>query len=997
MPVGLVHTLFEDQARSSPEAVALLFGRHGEMRYGELNAVSNAIARQLICGRGSIVPIAIQRSSLLVIALLAVLKTGAAYSLLSPDAPDERNLSIIEDTRASFVITDESTAGRFNEVKKVSIEDLVSRAKGMEPKYSTNLRVYQEPNEYAYVVYTSGTTNRPKGVVLSHRAAHAGLTALPRLPASAEFHQLLCHSPNFSAAQRTILGTLVRGGTLCIASKEDLTTRLYDTILEMRITSLEITPRMLRLIDPSEVPETVKRISLGGELPEPDIVNAWASRVELTSAYGLSEVTQLNLRQRLEVDGNHRLIGKPADTTIAFILNPQTTDRLPSGAPGELCLAGSQLADGYLNLPLKTEEVFIPNPFGAGKLYRTGDMALAHPDGTIELLGRIDQQIKIDGQRVEPSESNTIIQTCDGVDGSFVVSAHVLGRKALVALVVPSQQREWTSLVREIRRILRTKIPAYAIPAYFIQRDSIPVNINGKMDIAGLVTNVEALPPAAFLSRSATPSSESSVSFEMIEGTEIVVASVVADTLSVPMDAIDMTLSFQELGGTSLDAIIAASKLRSRGIEAQVPDILIASSLREIASRSSTATTKNRPPPAAFSLVPDDARTAEIASSNELEDAYPVTPLQEGIIVDSMMGRAQYIYRRIYQLNGVSASEVKSALEQIISRNAILRSVFLPWKRTYIQAVKRQAQLEWATRSDISLQSLSNYPIRNMTLDEGPLIRAEVLNHQLLILEMHHALFDFWSGQFLLEDANAILSGQHPVNRTPFNAYVDWQAKQRTPKTANFWRQYLEGAKPSNLGIMEPESITGTAYVANLKGSPISFCSTHGISLGAVVHAAWALTLARQLQLSDVLFLSAFSGRDAQVDGILDLLGPTICTVPMRIRIDENASALDFIKDVQSNLWKVSRYAHTGLKAALVDGRLETDSFNTMINVLVKRKVRMEDAPLIPVLEHGDNFTQYVPFSVQLPSPTFHHSGNIVHGSSYPLLTEHQISNARVR
>jgi hypothetical protein len=327
-----------------------------------------------------------------------------------------------------------------------------------------------------------------------------------------------------------------------------------------------------------------------------------------------------------------------------------------------------------------------------------------------------------------------------------------------------------------------------------------------------------------------------------------------------------------------------------------------------------------------------------------------------------MMGRAQYIYRRIYQLNGVSVSDVRSALEQVIASNPILRSVFLPWKRTHIQAVKRHPQLEWTVTSDISLES--NNSIQEMSLDEGPLVRAEILNSKWLILEMHHALFDFWSSQFLVEDANAILKGQKPAPRMSFNAYVEWQEKQRTQETTEFWRRYLEGAKPSNLSIADPEWTTGTAYVASLKSSPTTFCNRHGVSLGAVVHAAWALTLARQLQTQDVVFLTAFSGRDAQVDGILDLAGPTLCTVPMRVPIDSETSVLAFVKGVQDNLWKLSRYAHTGLKTALADGKLEASSFSTMINVLLRQKARSEDTPLIPVLKHGDNFTQYVSLTV---------------------------------
>ena len=289
-PAVLIHFLFEQRAEATPDAIAVQFEHQNCMTYQQLNETANAVARQLVCGRGTFVPIVVQRSLNLVIALLAVMKAGAAYVLLSPDAPNERNKFILEDLRASFVIVDETTHGRFLPCNEISIEDSLAQSQHND---TSNLNIHQVPSDHAYVIYTSGTTGRPKGVLLSHRAACCGLSALPALEPSQPLRQLLCHSPNFSAAQRTILGTLTRGGTLCLASKESLTLRLHDTITQMAVSTLEITPSMLKLIDPDTVPKTIKKITLGGEIVNPLLVDLWARRVELFSAYGLSECTQV--------------------------------------------------------------------------------------------------------------------------------------------------------------------------------------------------------------------------------------------------------------------------------------------------------------------------------------------------------------------------------------------------------------------------------------------------------------------------------------------------------------------------------------------------------------------------------------------------------------------------------------------------------------------------------------------------------------------------------
>lgn len=290
---GLVHSLFERQAKKNPNAIAVQFENQDELTYQQLNEAANGVARQLSWARNTIVPIAVSRSINLVVALLAVLKAGAAYVLLSADSPSERNRFIVNDTKALFVITDSTTEGSFKPMQEACIEDLVTVSQEMSPKYRTNVNNYQDPSDTAYVIYTSGTTGHPKGVILSHSAAHTGISALPGLDPSQSFRQLLCHSPIFSAAQRTILGALCRGGRLCLASKENITLYLSDTIEEMGISSLEITPSMLKLIDASNVPSAIKRITLGGEAVGPELVETWAEKVELISAYGLSECTQV--------------------------------------------------------------------------------------------------------------------------------------------------------------------------------------------------------------------------------------------------------------------------------------------------------------------------------------------------------------------------------------------------------------------------------------------------------------------------------------------------------------------------------------------------------------------------------------------------------------------------------------------------------------------------------------------------------------------------------
>lgn len=950
-----VHGLIELQAKVKPDAIAIAFEVEHSMTYYELNGLANAVARQLVCGRGAIVPIAVSRSINMIVALLAVLKSGAAYTLLSTDSPKDRNQFIVDDTKAPFVIVDKAMYGTFDGTRQVQIEELVAKAEMLSKTHYSNLDVYQAPTDYAYVIYTSGTTGRPKGVLLSHAAAYAGLCASPALDPVQSFRQLLCHSPNFSAAQRTILGTLSRGGTLCLASKDNITLHLHDIIEQMGISTLEITPSMLKLMEPSMVPQTVKRITLGGEPVGPALVESWADKVELISAYGLSECTQLNFRHSLKPGSDPRMIGKPSDSTTYHVLEPNSLALVAAGVAGELCLSGAQLAHGYLNLPEVTNAVFVQNAFGPGRLYRSGDLVVSNRDGLIELVGRIDQQIKIDGQRVEPNESNSIIQLQPGVAMSYVVSAFVLNRKSLVAVVVPESSRDWPTLVSGLRSTLRSVLPSYSTPRYWVQQEQLPLNTNGKIDIAALVSTVEAMNSSQLITPSTSLLFLGSSQPSINDMFEYQIVEVAAEVLSLGPEFVDLNASFQELGGTSLDAILFASKLRKKSIRILVPDILQANSLRGLVLHGTHSPSAATTLPVPFSLL----RKNSALDMAGLEDAYPVTPLQESVLADSILENANHVYHRVYKLQGASPAQVQAAIETIIAKNSILRTTFRPFKRSFVQIVNKYVPLSWKLVRGKSLSKfLEESKQQGMAIDE-PLIRGTVLNEELLVLEMHHALFDFWSSQFVLADAIAVLEGKTPTSRLPFSTYVAYQQSAHDELAKDFWKSYLGQAPPTILDIPKAaESEEPFVLEADIGGSLSELTDSHGVTMGTALHAAWALTLARLLKSTDVTFMTAFSGRDAEIDGALTLNGPTLCTVPMRVQVDTSVSIIEFAKGVQHNLWELSRYAHSGTRDALAAGSLKAGSFNSMVNLLVKLQETPEDAPLKPLITHSDNFTQ---------------------------------------
>ncbi|KAK7932499.1 nonribosomal peptide synthase [Apiospora marii] len=919
-----VHRLFERQVVLTPHAPAAQFETDAPISYDQLNRIANQVARKLPAARGSLVPVCVQRSLNLVVSLVAVLKTGAAYVTLDPETPQERNSFIVEDVDADFVIVDKTTAGRFP--NELVIDHLVQTSR--QQAKDTNLGRICDPSDPVYVIYTSGTSGHPKGVLHTHASATSGLDAFPTLP---DLRQLLFHNPVFSAAQRSVWSTLKQGGCLCLASKENLTVHIGRTINQMQINVIDVTPSTALLIEPGTVP-CLRRMTVAGELINPALIPLWADnkKLELLNAYGLSENTQVNWRRAMRPGQNPQNIGRPSDTTTAFVLEPGTVRLSPLLVPGELCLGGQQLAVRYLNRPDKTAEAFIENPFGPGRLYRTGDMVVAHDDGSIEMVGRIDFQVKINGQRVEPGDSNSIIQTHPGVYTSSVVSAEIGGRKVLVAVVIPKSGTEWRQMRSELKTLLKLHVPGYMMPAYWVPEKELPLNINGKVDIPRLAKYVEGLGRDHLLELSAESSRATSDDGEDSDDeftpAALKLRDVWAEILNLPTSRISASDFFQELGGSSLDAIRCASKAHEMHLDIPVADILRLP-LGDVAKQGGHHHKEVVANVAPFSLLPEKSKL----DRKGLVDAYPTTPLQDAFLADSLLGNSTYVYRRYYRMQG-NPQEFRRALESMAQWHPVLRATFLPNKTSFLQVIRETAEVSW---SDLPMMTASEFTARpKASIEPGEsYVQFAALQDNVLAVTMHHALFDYWSNEFLLEDLVATMRGQPPTPRPSFANFVHSFKHQDQSEMASFWQAKLQDATPSLLGHqMADNGIVEMEITENLQ----ALTSTHRISPGSLVYAAWTLVLSMHTAQSDVVFGATLSGRDAAVAGILDMAGPTINTVPFRVQIDHDQSLLSLARSIQDDLWDYSVPAQLGLGGILRAAGAKADLYDTLVNVLVK-------------------------------------------------------------
>lgn len=552
-----VHELFEAQAKKTPERVALAFGER-TMTYGELNAQANGLARTLQdngVAAESIVGVMTERSFAMMIGILAVLKAGGAYLPIDPGFPEERKRFMLEDSgaRVLLVPSGEAETAKGLPVLTLAIEE---RAEGDR----SNLSRASVPSDLAYILYTSGSTGKPKGVMVEHGSLVNTLAHLQRLfPLEQEDAYLLKTSFTFDVSMSELFGCFFTGGKLVIlepgAEKEPA--RIIETIRRHQVTHMNFAPSMLQSFmdvaeskDAAPALQSLKYVFAAGEALGAHTVQKFYSLglpTKLVNLYGPTEAT-IYATGFAFTGGEelHRVpIGKPISNMRAYIVD-EHMNLQPVGVDGELCLAGKGLARGYLNQPELTAHKFMDHPFCPGeKLYRTGDLARWQEDGNIVFRGRIDQQVKLRGFRIELEEIEKTLLQHPSVRGAAVaVKEDSSGLESLVAYVVTDEEKpdeEWTVH-------LGRWLPAYMVPTRYMRLEKLPLSTSGKVDRKALPS-----PEAALSPQPAEEAPVTEIERKLIEITENI----------LNMQGIGVNDNFFRLGGNSLLTIRFVTEIES--------------------------------------------------------------------------------------------------------------------------------------------------------------------------------------------------------------------------------------------------------------------------------------------------------------------------------------------------------------------------------------------------------------------------------------------------
>jgi amino acid adenylation domain-containing protein len=501
-----VAELFEDIAAASPDSIAISF-RSEELSYGELNVRANRLAhrlRRIEVGAETLVGCCIERSLDLIVALVAILKAGGAYLPLDPSYPKECFDYLLKDTNTPVMLTQKSLAtflpvGR--SVKRICVDEDYTP-----PSTDDDVNPIPAggPTSLAYVMYTSGSTGQPKGVMVENRA-------IVRLVRNTNFCKFgpeevfLQFAPiSFDASTLEIWGPLLNGGRLVVMPPESASLEdLGRTIRDQGVTTLWLTAGLFNLMVEQRLEDLrpIRQFLAGGDVLSSHHVRTVLENFPdctLINGYGPTENTTFTCCHAMRAGGSvpdSIPIGRPISNTRVYILDEQMHPLQP-GEAGELYAAGDGVARGYLNNPEATAEKFVADPFhsgAGGRMYRTGDLARWYEDGTVEFLGRIDNQVKINGHRIEPAEIEAAMRGHGGVKDICVVAhADGNGSKRLVAYYVSTTKACLS--VRELRENLASKLPQFMVPALFVAVDSLPLSTNGKVDRAALPVPLSDIP-----------------------------------------------------------------------------------------------------------------------------------------------------------------------------------------------------------------------------------------------------------------------------------------------------------------------------------------------------------------------------------------------------------------------------------------------------------------------------------------------------------------------
>lgn len=933
-------------AKASPQHPAIS-AWDGNFSYADLDDASSRLAaciQEIGLGSGSVVPLCFEKSKWTVVSMLAVLKAGAAFSLVDPSLPSNRVDSICQQVSAKLALVHESQHQKMQSLvpRCITVDDTL-----IESLVSSAYTPASKPQDLAYVIFTSGSTGEPKGSMIEHRSITSYASVIgPAFKVDQETRGLQFASYAYAVCLAETFGVLMTGGCLCIPSEHDRVNDISSFIRSAGANFAIFTPSFIGAIHPDSVP-SLKVLMMVGEPMTPETRDTWAGRVQLLNGCGQSECLLTSIGVVHEDDPDVRVIGRGSGTRL-WITDPSNHNRLaPVGCPGELLIESHGRGRGYLDLPEASAAKFLTEPpawypeqaksGSPPKFYRTGDLASYQSDGRILNLGREDSLVKIRGQRVELGDVEFHLRKISSQDlkpmVDLVQRPNSAYRQVLVAFLIGPLDAEYSGQKAEFGSFLvdrqtadhytaqlAKQIARYAIPGCYISLEALPTTTTGKTDRKKL----RAIASELLDKRDgALSSAQSGEGVTQKTEKETTLANFWAETMSIDVGSVGKQDSFFDLGGDSIMAIQMANKARASGMPLEVADVLHNPVLSELAAITDSKKSTGMSEEKAIPPQPRNSDDGELSFAQRglwfLEQLNPGTPAYNVSIAGRLRGL-------------LDLDALRAALQALEDRHETLRTTFKERNGSPAQIIHRCRPAEDMLRlidmashkaQDVS-EELHRQQSTAFDLQSTPPWRVAVLRlsteEHILSITMHHIISDGWSDDILRRDLatfySAAIAGHElskqleplPIQYRDFAAWQqDNEQMAEQDKQLQYWKEQLADSVPAELLVDKirpalPSGVAGVVEITidgTLHESLQHFCKSQQTTPFVVLLAAFRAAHFRMTGAEDATIGTPNASRNrSEVEDLVGFFSNTQC---MRIKI-EDETFQDLVQQVKATV-----------------------------------------------------------------------------------------------